>query len=111
MLGDFNAVMYDHEVSELSSKHRGCHHFRECVLDCNFLDASFHNPSYTWRSSSLREHVDRVLINNLWALSFQDIGVVHLPNINSDHYPLWVHAGNVFTLRNPKPCKIYCSLA
>ena len=97
--------MYDHEVSGSSSSHRSCHHFRECVLDCNLFDTSFHGRSYTWRRASLRECLDRVLINNSWALSFQDVGVVYLTKMNSDHYLLWVRAGSFFTLRNPKPFK------
>ena len=69
------------------------------------FDAGFHGPSYTWRRASLRECLDKVLINNSWALSFQDVGVVHLPKMNSDHYPFWVRVGSFFTPRNPKPFK------
>ena len=31
------------------------------------------------------------------------MGVVHLPNMNFDHCPLWVRAGDVFVPKNSKP--------
>ena len=37
VIGDFNAVVYDHELSGSASSHKGCQHFCDCVLDCNFF--------------------------------------------------------------------------
>ena len=36
-------------------------------------------------------------------LRYQDFGVFYLPAFNSDHNPLWLHAGNMFQTPNPKP--------
>lgn len=105
MVGDFNVVMYEHEVVGSFARHRSCQAFRNCMMSCNLFDAGFQGSSYTWRRNNLRECLDRALINNQWALSFQDMGAVHLPFLNLDHSPLWVHLGEFLITRNPKPFK------
>ena len=44
-------------------------------------------------------------MNQDWALSFHVVGVIHLPNFNSDHCPIWIRVGDVFVPRSPKPFK------
>ena len=31
VVGDFNVVMFDHEISRAANSHRSSHHFRDCV--------------------------------------------------------------------------------
>lgn len=98
-------VMFDHKVGRSSSSHRSCRLFIECVLDCNLFDAGFHGPSFTWHRNSWQEQLDHALMNQDWALSFHVVGVIHLPNFNSDHCPIWIRVGDVFVPRSPKPFK------
>ena len=54
----------------------------------------------------MKERLDRVLVNKDWLLHFTDMGVVHLPMLNSDHSPLWVRTGTLLNSpRRPKPFK------
>ena len=103
VVGDFNVVLHEHEVMGSMRRRRGCKNFHECITYYNVIDGGFNGPFYTWKRNALRERLDRALMNQEWALHFQDFGVVHLPTFNSNHCPLWLRAGDIFVSRNTKP--------
>ena len=65
--GDFNAVLHDGEVmGSSSSSARRCSAFADCIEVCDLQDVGFQGPPYTWKRNSLRECLDRVLVNKMW---------------------------------------------
>ena len=104
--GDFNVVMFDSEVSGGATSHRGNQAFRDCMNYCNLVDAGFKGPRYTWKRGSIKERLDRALVNTDWLVHFQDCVVMHEPFFNSDHSPLWIRLYNSQGSRpSPKPFK------
>ena len=98
--GDFNAVVHDFEVMGSQNHNQSYSAFRECIEFCDFQDPGYQGPSFTWRRNSLRERLDRVLVNKEWLLHFSDMGVVHLPMFSSEHSPIWVRAGSMLRSSN-----------
>ena len=45
--GDFNSVLFDHEVMGAAGGQRSCSLLRDYVEFCNLIDASFQGPPYT----------------------------------------------------------------
>ncbi|XP_015931575.1 uncharacterized protein LOC107457904 [Arachis duranensis] len=45
---------------------------------------------YTWKRGSLAERLDRGLANPDWQITFPGASIQHLPNLKSDHSPLFL---------------------
>ena len=106
VMGDFNSILSNHEVLGGAQHHRSCNSFQQCIEDYELIDAGFHGLLFTWRRGSLKERLDRLLVSREWLLSFQDVGVVHLPMFGSDHSPLWIKSGYcLHVTQRPKPFK------
>ncbi|XP_020239804.1 uncharacterized protein LOC109818683 [Cajanus cajan] len=90
LLGDFNAVLRDHERQGGSNTAsvRGDRAFRELVEDCNLVDLGFQGAPFTWNRGQLQERLDRGLANMDWCLLFSEATIVHLHPLKSDHCPL-----------------------
>ena len=63
----------------------------------------------TLEEGILLENVRTVPFSSSLALNFHDVDIVHLPNMNSDHRPLWVCLAVAFTPKNPKPFRFILS--
>ena len=46
MVGDFNFVLYDYEVSDTTNNWRSCSAFKDCLDFCSLLDAGIQGPFY-----------------------------------------------------------------
>ena len=79
--GDFNSILFSHEIMGAMSDRRACSSFRDCVARCNFLDVGFQVPAFTWKRGNLRERLDRALFNEEWVSCFEEVGVVICPCI------------------------------
>lgn len=65
VLGDFNAILADHERRAGSPNFsiRGMHGFREMVQSCCLMDAGFQGSPFTWKHGNLFQRLDRVFCN------------------------------------------------
>lgn len=92
VLGDFNAIMSDHERRGGSSNFsvRGMLRFREMVQNCHLIDVGFQGSPFTWRHGNLLQRLDRVLCNLQWCTNFPSATVFHLPFFKSDHRAMLV---------------------
>ena len=88
------------------NNHRGSRVFRDCVVSCGLSDLGFSGSNLTWKRGSLKEQLDRVLVNSTWALAFLDALNVHVPFMGSDHCPLWIKLSNSNIMQRPKPFKL-----
>lgn len=87
VLGDFNAILADHERRGGSHNFsiRGMAGFREMIQQCNLLDAGFQGSPFTWRHGNLFQRLDRVLCNLQWRLQLPSATIFHMPFFKSDH--------------------------
>ena len=73
--------------------------------ECGFLDLGFVGNRFTWikhfiDGHSIRERLDRVVVNASWFLKFQGTIVHHLHCTSLDHMPLYINlSGLEITLR------------
>lgn len=65
--------------------------------NCNLLDMGFSGDPYTWVRGNTRKRLDRALSNLEWRLRFTESTITHLPKLKSDHAPLLMNFGNIFT--------------
>ncbi|GMY14460.1 hypothetical protein FCV25MIE_09699 [Fagus crenata] len=94
--GDFNEILASNEKfsTSLASQRRiSC--FHNCLDKCNLLDLGFNGPRFTWTNKRqdglVMEKLDRVLCNPAWKHSFEEVNVIHLPRIASDHSPILIN--------------------
>ncbi|KAJ4824519.1 hypothetical protein Tsubulata_020714 [Turnera subulata] len=91
LAGDFNALLCSTErLPRGNSRSGGIRDFQSCVLNTGLLDLGFSGPKFTWHRGQLKQRLDRMLANPLWANQFPQAGVYHLPFFNSDHRPLLI---------------------
>ncbi|RYR24559.1 hypothetical protein Ahy_B02g058063 [Arachis hypogaea] len=76
LLGDFNAILHDHERQGDSS--------RVISGACNEIIGW----PFTWKRGNLVERLDRGLSNLNWQLKFPEAYLKHLPLLKSDHSPI-----------------------
>ncbi|KAF7823562.1 heat shock 70 kDa protein-like [Senna tora] len=56
----------------------------------SLMDLGFTGSGYTWKRSNVAARLDSVLMNRYWCHSFTEASMIHLPNLKSDHTPLWL---------------------
>ena len=74
VVGDFNSVVSEDEVYRPASLNHRCSAFINCIETCDLQDGGFQGPPYMWKRNSLKERLDRVLVNRNWLESFLDFG-------------------------------------
>ncbi|XP_061361012.1 uncharacterized protein LOC133304941 [Gastrolobium bilobum] len=94
-MGDFNAYL------EAGEKHGGagaCWDSMKDIDDClsasGLSDLGFSGLKFNWRRGTLRERIDRIVVNEEWHRSFPDRYMVHLQFYGSDHRPIVLKDGN-----------------
>lgn len=67
-IGDFNAILKSSEKEgSRASKHTSvCQSFQECLIDCGLDDMGFKGCPFTWYRGTLKERLDRAVINYQW---------------------------------------------
>ncbi|RYR37677.1 hypothetical protein Ahy_A09g042548 [Arachis hypogaea] len=90
LLGDFNAILHDHERQGGSSKgfSGACNEFQNCVSDSSLIDLAFIGWPFTWKIGNLVDRLDRGLSNLNWQLKFPEAYLKHLLLLKSDHSPI-----------------------
>lgn len=88
--GDFNVVLGSHERSQGSMiQNRSTQDFQEMVNDVDLFDIEPLGSPYTWytrRGSQAR--LDRVLADHVFQDSWNEVKLINLPCISSDHHPI-----------------------
>jgi hypothetical protein len=76
-LGDFNEILFNYE------KEGGCPRaqkamqlFHDALKDCNLEDMGYVGDLFTWRRGSMRERLDRGVVNNSWNDLFPNASLI-----------------------------------
>jgi len=94
LIGDFNDTRSMDERRNCSEHlSRRCSNFNNWIEINGFFDLGFSGPPYTWTRGTNPDTrkattLDRGLCNQAWRLLFQEAGVLHLLQNQSDHCPL-----------------------
>lgn len=89
--GDFNSVLHAREKEGgRAFNHRAGQQFAQCIFDCNLVDLGCKGPFFTWRSSTLKERLDRALGNTQWQSLFPNCSIINVPMLSSDHCGVWL---------------------
>ncbi|KAL0420744.1 UNVERIFIED_CONTAM: hypothetical protein Slati_3097300 [Sesamum latifolium] len=94
VLGDFNAVMDMSEVCENSGDIRvAVEDFCACILDTGLISLPIQGYSFTWHNCSeghrsLWKRLDRMLVNDLWLMTWPNAYCLSLTPRTSDHSSL-----------------------
>ncbi|XP_028805882.1 uncharacterized protein LOC114760757 [Neltuma alba] len=107
LASDFNATLSSGErKGGASERRRGCRLFHSFIQSNELIDLGYVGPFYTWRCELTLARLDRALSNTHWMHCFPNSTVQHLPQISSDHRPLWINFGApIFANKKPKDFK------
>ncbi|XP_038991401.1 uncharacterized protein LOC120114622 [Hibiscus syriacus] len=98
--GDFNALL---SADERSGVQMGVSELVKAsvifVFNNSLVDIGFNGLPFTWARGSLRQQLDRCLVNVGWANAFPDSFVLHLDRLGSDHWPIILQTKTVSTQR------------
>ncbi|XP_025608011.1 uncharacterized protein [Arachis hypogaea] len=96
LLGDFNAMLHNHEKrgGGINSSQGACKEFQECTSNCGLIDLGYSGWPFTWKREELTERLDRGLSNLDWQITFPEASVKHLPMLKSDHSPICLQLSN-----------------
>ncbi|RYR05834.1 hypothetical protein Ahy_B06g085655 [Arachis hypogaea] len=74
LLGDFNAMLHNHEKRGGSSVNNqsACKEFQNCVSTCGLVDLGYSGWPFTWKRGDLAERLDRGLSNLEWQIAFPE---------------------------------------
>ena len=100
LMGDFNAILFDHERSGSGSRVSRSRWFEEWFRESSLIDVGFSGPKFTWvrgnsPSSFKGVRLDRAICNMEWRDRFSKASILHLPRICSDHCPLLLSVDEV----------------
>ncbi|KAL4380663.1 hypothetical protein AHAS_Ahas04G0056000 [Arachis hypogaea] len=89
-IGNFNAILNDHEQSgeSLLWYGRACPNFNACLSYYGLMDLGYSGCPYTWKRYSLVKRLDRGISNLDWQITFPGAVIQHLPSLKFDHSPL-----------------------
>ncbi|XP_039015801.1 uncharacterized protein LOC120146253 [Hibiscus syriacus] len=94
--GDFNAILRpDERIGGAMNRVGTSNSFIDFVDGFGLSDLGFNGLSFTWSRGSLKQRLDRCLVNTCWLTEFSDSAVFHLDHLGSDHRP-------IFLLMKPK---------
>ncbi|XP_071703960.1 uncharacterized protein [Rutidosis leptorrhynchoides] len=101
-LGDFNSVCTPEERLRENIDFNSIDSFKNFINHANLIDQVLSNDVFTWEGPLGKfSRIDRVLINNKWALLWPDAILQSAPPDRSDHKPLiWA---KVLVNWGPKP--------
>ncbi|KAM3360473.1 putative protein isoform X2 [Capsicum galapagoense] len=94
--GDFNVILDpDEKLGGKPHRMAKSFDFSSCMNACEVSNLGFIGPKFTWCNNRISKEriwkrLDRVFINDEWAILFQTNIVRHLPRVGSDHRPLLV---------------------
>ncbi|KAL0394537.1 UNVERIFIED_CONTAM: hypothetical protein Slati_4419900 [Sesamum latifolium] len=94
LMGDFNAVIDDSEVSGYAADtSASIAEFRDCVTDAELLHLPFMGANFTWHNCSdggrsLWKKLDRMLVNEAWLVKWPTSKYISATPRTSDHSPL-----------------------
>ncbi|KAA3453417.1 reverse transcriptase [Gossypium australe] len=94
VLGDFNEIANSFEKQGGRRRpERQMSAFRTALEDCNLFDIGFTGRWFTWergkfRSTNIRERLDRGVASNRWLELFLNARIEHLTHSFSDHCPI-----------------------
>lgn len=92
VFGDFNSILLEGErvgVGEGNSS-RERRAFLDFIGSCNLIDVALQGREFTWYNSggTCKSRLDRALVNEEWAVRWQDTVLHGLPRSVSDHCAL-----------------------
>ncbi|EPS61587.1 hypothetical protein M569_13207, partial [Genlisea aurea] len=97
-VGDFNEVLFPHEVSSLASRPTAqMVGFRRALMDCGLTDLPYHGHPFTWSNKrkhpqTVRARLDRAVASTSWLQCYPCTSTSHLSFGGSDHAPLWIQS-------------------
>ncbi|XP_042005794.1 uncharacterized protein LOC121754517 [Salvia splendens] len=98
--GDFNTILSSQDrTGSDTNRQAEMVDFAEAIEVCGLMDPGYDGSDFTWAKNGLMERLDRVLISETTAQTFEAIRVTNLPRIASVHGPLLVRCRptNIFT--------------
>ena len=95
ILGDFNCVAGMDERIGHEARFHETTHLQNCMFNCGVHDIKFSGRIFTWSNKRVGQSrvmfkLDRVLGNQHWDDSFNDVEVIFLPEDDYDHTPMLV---------------------
>ncbi|XVE67825.1 hypothetical protein DITRI_Ditri09bG0019600 [Diplodiscus trichospermus] len=113
LAGDFNITTHPSESSTFDGSQRlssDSKDFLDCIQKLSISDHVFSGPFYTWSNHQtenfLARKLDKVLVNDLWIISFTHFKVEFLPLGDSDRCPSFIQL-NKGSHSPPKPFKFF----
>lgn len=101
--GDFNVFLHAHDKEGGREFNvRAGQRFTQCIFDCNLVDLGYKGPLFTWKSSTLRERLDRALSNSQWQNIIPDSTVINLPLLSLDQCGVWIKLKGDLSSSNKK---------
>uniref|UniRef100_A0A2N9F0P5 Reverse transcriptase domain-containing protein n=1 Tax=Fagus sylvatica TaxID=28930 RepID=A0A2N9F0P5_FAGSY len=94
--GDFNELLDQNEKFGIGQRPDWqIRDFREAVEVCQLHDLGFVGNKFTWfkgrrQAVTAAERLDRMLASVSWISEYEGAVVTHLPNLSSDHCPLFL---------------------
>ncbi|XP_042942930.1 uncharacterized protein LOC122277118 [Carya illinoinensis] len=107
--GDFNIIRADDErAGGLPRSRSAMNEFNLCINSCGLLDWKIEGKQFSWcngQEGMARSwaKLDRMLVNNEFALKFETTSAHFLERRTSDHAPLLVQFADNFTRYGPMP--------
>ncbi|KAF4348313.1 hypothetical protein G4B88_028214 [Cannabis sativa] len=88
-MGDFNSFLsYDDKEGSTYYDNRDMDAFLNFLAKFHLSPLPFVGNKFTWKNSSVREHLDWAIISDSWSDLFPDVVLHHLPFFGSDHRAL-----------------------
>ncbi|KAK4382268.1 hypothetical protein Sango_2888600 [Sesamum angolense] len=94
VMGDFNAVLDDSEVSGYAADtSASMAEFLECITESELTHLPFTGANFTWHNCSdgersLWKRLDRMLVNEVWLVKWPQSKYISTHSRTSDHSPL-----------------------
>jgi exonuclease III len=89
IMGDLNEILYVHEKEGGNVRpERFREAFHNALDDCNLVDFGYIGDPFTWHRGTMRERLDRGLVNTEWLAMQDHAAIQHLEYNHSDHRPL-----------------------
>jgi hypothetical protein len=90
-LGDFNEILFNHEKEGGRSRtQQAMQLFHDALRDCDLEDMGYVGDLFTWRRGSIRERLDRGVVNNSWNELFPNASLINSEATRSDYRPVLV---------------------
>jgi len=102
--GDFNVIRFPSERSSGGHLTWAMRGFSAFIDSCNLIDPPLEGARFTWSSHEVvpvLSRIDWFLYSVEWEDHFHGVHQVIVPKITSDHFPILLRVGEVFSGRRP----------